>query len=236
MGAYATSNNTIYLSEALLASSAEQIEAASVIETLTPNMKISRALVVIDAGVDDREFLVKGILPDADVMVLDRHCNAIAQIGEVLQAGDFGALQIVAHGSEGELWLGNTSLNLSNLLNYATALQSWRVDEISLYACEVASGATGRDFVRQLAVVTGARVAAATTKVGNRASGGSWDLAVQTGAIATPLMIENDVLASYTGVLATITVQNVNAPSTGNYYPFGGRIWRRLAPLYGIYL
>jgi hypothetical protein len=166
---------------------------SSVIASSIPSKNVtnvSRALVVIDAGVDDREFLIGGVLPDAGVLVLDRHRDGIAQIGEVLRAGDFSVLQIVAHGSEGELRLGNTSLNLSNLLNYANALRSWQVEEISLYACEVASGATGGDFVKQLAVVTGARVAAATTKVGNRALGGTWSLAVQTGAIATPLMIE----------------------------------------------
>jgi len=180
---------------------------ASVIDALIPSkleIKVSRVLVVIDAGVDDRDFLVKGVLHDADVMLLDWHRDGIAQIGEMLRTSDFTALQIVAHGCEGELQLGNTSLNLSNLLNYATALRSWQVDEISLYACEVASGATGRDFVKQLAVVTGARVAAATTKVGNRAKGGTWNLAVQTGAIAKSLMIENDVLTNYAGILPAV--------------------------------
>ena len=199
---------------------------AAVIETLMPmpNTNISRALVVIDAAVDDRKFLIKGVLPDADVMVLDRHRDGIAQIDEVLRAGDFRALQIVTHGSEGELRLGNTSLNLSNLLNYATALRSWQVDEISLYACEVASGATGRDFVKQLAVVTGARVAAATTKVGNYALGGTWSLAVQTGAVTTPLMIDSETLGNYVGVfpIANDTWENaitltLNTPVSGTW-------------------
>jgi hypothetical protein len=184
--------------------SSVDLSTALVIDSSIPSKNVtnvSRALVVIDAGVGDREFLIGGVLPDADVLVLDRHRDGIAQIGEVLRASDFRALQIVAHGSEGELRLGNTSLNLGNLLNYANALRSWQVDEISLYACEVASGATGRDFVKQLAVVTGASVAAATTKVGNRDLGGTWSLAVQTGAVTTPLMIENDVLASYAGIL-----------------------------------
>ena len=180
---------------------------------------VSRALVVIDAGVDDHEFLIKGVLPDADVMVLDRHRNGIAQIDEVLRIEHFSALQIVAHGSDGELQLGNISLNLSNLLDYATTLQSWQVDEISLYACEVASGATGRDFVKQLAVVAGAKVAAATAKVGNSALGGSWNLAVQTGLVAMPLAIKNDVLANYTGLLAV--TQRVSV-ATGGIEAGGG--------------
>jgi|LakMenEpi03Aug12_release.lakeMendotaPanAssembly.Ray.scaffolds.fasta_scaffold777972_1 hypothetical protein len=174
---------------------------------------VSRALVVIDAGVDDYELLIKGILPDADVILLDRHRNGIAQIDEVLRTGHFHALQIVAHGSEGELQLGSTSLNLSNLLDYATTLQSWQLNEISLYACEVASGVMGRDFVKQLAVVTDAKVAAATTKVGNSTNGGSWNLAVQTGMVAMPLAIANDVLANYTGLLAT--TQRVSVDSSG---------------------
>ena len=60
----------------------------SVIDTLTPNTNISRALVVIDAGVDDYEFLINGVLADADVILLDRHRDGIAQIGEVLRSGD----------------------------------------------------------------------------------------------------------------------------------------------------
>ena len=182
---------------------------------------VSRALVVIDAGVDDYELLIKGVLPDADVILLDCHRNGIAQIDEVLRTGNFHALQIVAHGSEGELQLGNTSLNLSNLLDYATTLQSWQLNEISLYACEVALGVTGRDFVKQLAVVTGAKVAAATTKVGNSTLGGTWNLAVQTGMVATPLAIANDVLANYTGLLAATQRVSVGTGGTqaNNYSP-----------------
>ena len=71
---------------------------ASVIDSLISSknvMNVNRALVVIDAGVDDYEFLIRGVLSDADVMLLDRHRNGIAQIGEVLRAGDFSVLQIL---------------------------------------------------------------------------------------------------------------------------------------------
>ncbi|WP_027402470.1 DUF4347 domain-containing protein [Aphanizomenon flos-aquae] len=92
---------------------------------MTNNQMHAPHLVVIDAAVDDRKFLIKGVLPDADVMVLDRHRDGIAQIDEVLRAGDFRALQIVTHGSEGELRLGNTSLKWWALPTLQTL---WRDD------------------------------------------------------------------------------------------------------------
>lgn len=61
----------------------------SVIDTLTPRKNMTNNqmhaphLVVIDAAVDDRKFLIKGVLPDADVMVLDRHRDGIAQISVI---------------------------------------------------------------------------------------------------------------------------------------------------------
>jgi hypothetical protein len=50
---------------------------------MTNNQMHAPHLVVIDAAVDDRKFLIKGVLPDADVMVLDRHRDGIAQISVI---------------------------------------------------------------------------------------------------------------------------------------------------------
>jgi FG-GAP-like repeat/Domain of unknown function (DUF4347) len=43
-------------------------------------------------------------------------------------------------------------------------LQSWGVNEIALYSCEVAQGDIGKSFIYQLSELTGATVAAAATK------------------------------------------------------------------------
>jgi Ca2+-binding RTX toxin-like protein len=78
-------------------------------------------------------------------------------------------------------------------------LQEWGVEEIALYSCEVGADA---EFVTRLGELTGARVAAATGKVGAAAMGGDWALDVQYGDRAVSLPFSVTALASYVGILA----------------------------------
>ncbi|MFN7715480.1 MAG: DUF4347 domain-containing protein, partial [Pseudanabaenaceae cyanobacterium] len=172
-----------------------------------------RHLVIIDSGIDDYHLLQPATGATVEIYVLHPHQDGIAQISGAIQGSKVHSLQILAHGSPGEIRLGNTRLNLAKLPNYATELQGWQVTEIALYACEVAADATGQDFVRQLAAVTGANVAASASKVGNSALGGSWDLAVQTGAVTTPLLIDPEAVANYQGILPQV-VNFTNATET----------------------
>ena len=89
--------------------------------------------------------------------------------------------------------------------------------EIALYACEVAEGAIGAAFIQQLASIIGANVAASGSKVGHHSLGGSWDLAVQTGAVTTPLLIDPEVVAHYVGILADSQLSPTSNANSADY-------------------
>ncbi|MFN5855906.1 MAG: DUF4347 domain-containing protein, partial [Pseudanabaenaceae cyanobacterium] len=176
-------------------------------------------LVIVDTGVANYQKVQQGVSKEAVFLVLHPQQDGIEQITAWLWGRQVHSLQILTHGSPGGLQLGNSQLNLANLHSYAAVLQEWQVTEIALYSCEVAAGAAGQQFIRELAAITGANVAASASKVGHSDLGGTWDLAVQTGAITMPLLIENEALVNYTGLLGD--TQRVSV-ATGGIQATGG--------------
>lgn len=172
----------------------------------------SRELLFIDHGVTNPEQLLINLKPGVETVFLAPDRDGLEQITEVLEKRqDISAIHIVAHGESGELQLGNTSLATEELSERAAALQSWFVDtnlaagnpDILLYACNLAQDGKGAAFVQQLALLTGADVAASTDITG---AGGDWDLEVHLGTIETPLVFRPEDMAAYPYRLATFTV------------------------------
>jgi hypothetical protein len=168
-------------------------------------------LVVVDPTVADYQALLKHI-PAAHVLVLNREADGIEQITQALAAESVASVQhlhILSHGCVGELQLGNTRLNSTTLTNYISQLQTWATllsqqAEILLYGCEVAAGALGKQFVRQLKRLTGAEIAASSTLTGNRGLGGNWNLEFTTGQISAPPVFTAKAMSAYAHVLAVL--------------------------------
>ncbi|NJM62270.1 MAG: DUF4347 domain-containing protein, partial [Oscillatoriales cyanobacterium RU_3_3] len=128
-----------------------------------------RAIVFIDAGVEDYQSIAAGVLPGQQVILLDRDKNGIEQITSELEKyastnGAIDSVHIISHGSEGSLQLGNTTLGSDNIEQYKSQLEKWQTSlapqaDVMVYGCDVASGA-GANFVSKLAELTGADVAA----------------------------------------------------------------------------
>ncbi|MDB5575345.1 MAG: outer rane adhesin-like protein, partial [Bradyrhizobium sp.] len=162
-------------------------------------------LVFIDRGVEDHHTLLAGLAAGARALVLDPSREALVQIVEVLEAcGPVEAVHIVAHGSPGELHFISGTLSHKNLPEHASALA--RIGcalqaggDILLYGCDVARGEAGRSFIEKLAEITGADVAAASHPVGAR--GGSFDLDLRIGTIATVTPFAPRSLAAFSGLL-----------------------------------
>jgi len=174
------------------------------------NAITSRELVFIDADVPDPQRLLIGLKQGVETIILDRNQGGIEQITRVLEArSDISAVHIVAHGEAGLLKLGNTRLDIEELNNKAILLRRWFKDsgqgkpDLLLYACDVAKGDGGAAFVEQLAVLTGADVAASTDKTG---IGGDWDLEYNVGNIETALAFKEEDLAAYPHSLKSFTV------------------------------
>ena len=79
----------------------------------------ARSIVFIDSRVQDAATLLQGLQPDTEVVFLQAGQDGLAQMTAALGAlgarGDVGAVHVLAHGSEGQLWLGGTFLDQAAL-------------------------------------------------------------------------------------------------------------------------
>lgn len=179
------------------------LQGASIMPSTHPS-----TLVFIDPTIDHYQCLAHGVIPQADVVVLDANRDGITQITEVLsEIQGIQSLHIVSHGDPGQLYLGQSQLNLHTLDHYTEQIQAWANSltdqaEILLYGCRVSQGDIGTAFVEQLGELTDATIAASKTLTGNRNLGGDWHLDHQTGPIHSPLAFDLDTLAAYPATLA----------------------------------
>ncbi|MEQ8963660.1 MAG: DUF4347 domain-containing protein, partial [Coleofasciculus sp. C2-GNP5-27] len=170
--------------------------------TLTLSHQVA-TVVFVDAGVDNYQQLVDGVIPTAEVFVLDRAVDGIEQISQVLQQRqDVGAVHIVSHGAPGCLYLGDSQLSLDTFNRYATQLQQWDVANLLLYGCHVAVGDAGAEFVEKLHQLTKAGVAASTTPIGSAMRGGTWELNYCINSHSVNCVLSKDVKKDYAGILS----------------------------------
>jgi uncharacterized delta-60 repeat protein len=163
--------------------------------------KSAQTLVIIDRRVEDLDLIYKALSAGSIGYRISPHEDAIDRITELLSQTGAKRLAIVAHGESGIVKIGANPLDLAQLETRAALLQEWCVEEISLYSCEVGQGDLGTQFMLELGAVTGANIAAASTKVGSTSLGGSWNLDVKTGEFAPNLVFQPDILATYPAVL-----------------------------------
>lgn len=171
-----------------------------------PELHSSTEMVLVDPSVGDYHSLLESLRSSSDnptqyeVHVLDASRDGFEQISSLLRDREgIDALHLVAHGDDGNLRLGTTILSGDNLSLYSDELRSWNTalsdsGDILLYGCGIAAGPEGVEFVRELATLTGADVAASTDATGGAGLGGDWDLEYAAGAIesATLFADQND--------------------------------------------
>ena len=96
------------------------------------DVEAPKELILIDAGVENREQLLEEVLlnrPDSafEIRVIDGDQDGVTQISELLanSEGKYEAIHIISHGDEGEVNLGNSRLTSENLGQYAGDLAGW---------------------------------------------------------------------------------------------------------------
>ncbi|MEP6580423.1 FG-GAP-like repeat-containing protein [Microcoleus vaginatus GB2-A3] len=191
------------------------------------------AIAFIDTKVENYQSLIAGVTPGTEVVVLDGNRDAIDQITQILALRtNIDSIHIVSHGAPGSLQLGDVRFSLDDIECDRDSLQQWfspQTDSLSknrpnilLYGCSVATGETGKAFVKRLSELTGASVAASQNLTGNVAKGGDWELEVRTGTIETPLVFEPEVLAGYEYVLNSFGAEtNFNASDQPQFVGVG---------------
>ncbi|WRH67320.1 MAG: DUF4347 domain-containing protein [Planktothrix sp. GU0601_MAG3] len=168
-----------------------------------------KSMVILDPTIPDSNHIVQGIKPGTETYILESQPNAIEQITTILaQHTGIEALHIISHGSPGNLYLGTTELNSSNIENYSQQLQQWRNAltphaSIILYGCNVAEGDSGSQFLTQLYQLTGANIAANPQPTGNGEKGGTWNIRhlIPPSPQKPELALTETSLKTYNGVL-----------------------------------
>lgn len=181
-------------------------------------------IVFIDPRAENFTSLLAGLEKNTEAVILDSTQDGIQQITDFLKTrpGAVDSVQILSHGSAGNLQLGSTQLNSTNLEQYQQSLQQWfspsadKRPDLLLYGCDVASGDVGTDFINKLSKITGADVAASTDLTGNAAKGGNWILEKTTGIIEAGQALTKKVRDAYQDILAIYIVTNTNDAGPGS--------------------
>ncbi|MEG4413849.1 DUF4347 domain-containing protein, partial [Microcoleus sp. C2C3] len=168
-----------------------------------------REIVILDPTIPDSHHIASGIKPGTATYILESQPDAVEQIATILaQHTDIEALHIISHGSSGNLYLGTTELNSSNIENYTQQLQQWRHSftsnaSIILYGCNSAAGDRGHRFLTQLHQLTGAHIAANPYATGNSKKGGNWNIPqlIPPSSQAPQLALTETALKTYSGIL-----------------------------------
>ncbi len=167
-----------------------------------------REIAFVDVNVNDYQTLVDGIGNNVEVYLV----SSVDDIKSVLDTQtNIDAIHILSHGSTGEINIGNDVLNQDTLSSYDAMLQSMKNSlsqdgDIMLYGCNVASDGTGQDFIKTLATITEADVAASNDVTGSATLGGDWNLEVNTGIIDTNEIVVND----FSGELGVPSISGLN--------------------------
>jgi glucose/arabinose dehydrogenase len=183
------------------------------------SQKSDQSIVFVDSTVEDIDRLTAGI--QATVVRLDSTKDGVEEITAVLaQYRGLSSVQIISHGSAGDLQLGNTHLNQGSLNQYADRLQQWGQSlssdgDLLFYGCNVAA-ASGKEFIQQVSQLTGADVQASDDLTG---MGGDWDLEVAIGSIEAKQAIGAEAKATYEGTLASRNGQD--------YIVIGKATWKQ---------
>lgn len=163
-------------------------------------------LLVIDGRLAGAQALADSATPGTKVLVVNPAQDGVAAVRQALEAlGTADSVQILSHGTPGQLTLGTSLLTAQSADTLRTA--SWGSHlsagaDILLYGCGTGSTDSGQALIGALAGVTGADVAASTNDTGNPSAGGDWTLEVRTGSIESRLQIEAAALATFDGLLA----------------------------------
>nr|WP_315597930.1 VCBS domain-containing protein [uncultured Cupriavidus sp.] len=165
-----------------------------------------KQLLVIDARVNGASELAQSASPGTEVLVVEAGQDGVAAVLAALERiGQVSSIQILGHGTPGEITLGTSELTASSGDTGRTAGWASHLSQdadILLYGCRTGAGAEGQALIQRLASVTGADVAASTNDTGATSAGGDWVLEASTGPIETRLDVNAAELDHYSGLLA----------------------------------
>jgi uncharacterized repeat protein (TIGR02059 family) len=169
----------------------------------------------IDSRVPDLQAIMAAARPGVKVVILDPSESGVAQMAKALEGlHGLASISVVSHGDEGVLLLGNGPLFSGNLQQHEADLKTIGAalhpdGDLLLYGCDVGAGDVGAQFLRSLAEMTGADVAASDDSTAGAVRGGDWDLEVATGEVANSSALNLPQLDTYDHLLVTTSVSTL---------------------------
>ena len=183
-------------------------------------------IVIIDPATPGYEAVLDELRATAgdnlQVFVLDSDRDGLEQLDEIISSFEqIDALHLISHGNDGEVELGNATVDLATLLANADTLSDWQDNfsgdaDVLIYGCDLAATAEGENFATTLAQLTRTDVAASDDRTGSAALGGDWQLEFATGEITSKLVFSPEFQQQFTNVFATFTVTNTNDSGAGS--------------------
>ncbi|MGE8620000.1 MAG: DUF4347 domain-containing protein, partial [Achromobacter spanius] len=165
-----------------------------------------RNVLVVDARVQGAQALADSAAPGTKVVVVDAAKDGVAAVQAALDAiGQVDSIQILGHGTPGQMQLGSSVLSTLSADTLRTAEWGTHLSpngDILLYGCATGQGEDGHALLQKMASLTGADVAASTNDTGAASAGGDWALEASTGPIESRLAVLDAALAGYQGLLA----------------------------------
>ncbi|UCZ80062.1 putative Ig domain-containing protein [Pectobacterium carotovorum] len=166
--------------------------------------------VFIDTALTDYQTLVNSVPTGVDIFLLDSSKDGLTQMAAWAETHTgYDAIHILSHGNEGQVRLGNLTLDSAtaearsaDLAKLGTALT--QDGDLLLYGCDIAQD-TGKSFVSLLAQLTQADIAASDDLTGATAKGGDWQLETTVGKIETTDAALGAIAQEYNSLLASPT-------------------------------
>ena len=170
-------------------------------------------LIIVDTSLEGYEELVADILSSSDptrnfeIVEIHEDENGIERLNQIFASRQgLDAVHLVSHGADGQLELGNSTLDIDTLNENQDAISQWRFAlnhdaDILIYGCEVAETQHGQAFVELLSEYTETDIAASVDLTGNSDLGGDWDFEFHVGQIEAVAAFSVDVQANWQGIL-----------------------------------
>jgi len=191
---------------------------------------VSRELVFVDSGAENYQKLLDDLWSNTDpsrqldVVLLSSQRDGVEQISETLAqySGEkLDAVHFITHGTDRAVKLGSTWLDASSLSKNQSLVESWSHSlnsgaDLLFYGCDLAGNETGRALLENIALATGADLAASTDDTGAAILGGDWELEFAIGDVTTQVAISELTQTEWTGLLNTFVVTNTNANGDGS--------------------
>ncbi len=197
-----------------------QIKSEAVEDLVNPAaVEIRSELVILNENVADHEQLISDLTDNnnnrrIEVVILDADDDGIEQVSEILSdRSDLSAVHFITHGSDGQINLGNTWLNPTNLQQNKDAIANWgdalsETGDILFYGCNIAAESAGQTLLDDIAEFTGADVTASDDPTGHEDFNGDWELEYHAGDIETEQAFSAGLQQSWAGTLSTTYVSH----------------------------